>query len=47
VKQLIDLLGQIAGAPIPGAAGNDLRATARAAVDGMRRGVIAYTAVAD
>jgi ATP-dependent RNA helicase HelY len=47
VKQLIDLLGQIAGAPIPGAAGNDLRAAARAAVDGMRRGVIAYTAVAD
>jgi ATP-dependent RNA helicase HelY len=47
VKQLIDLLGQIAGAPVPGAAGTDLRATARAAVDGMRRGVIAYTAVAD
>ena len=47
VKQLIDLLGQIAGAPIPGTAGNDLRAAARAAVDGMRRGVIAYTAVAD
>ncbi len=38
VKQLIDLLGQIAGAPMPGTAGNDLRATARAAVDACGAG---------
>ena len=47
VKQLIDLLDQIAGAPVPGTAGRDLRATARAAIDTIRRGVIAYTAVTD
>ncbi len=45
VKQLIDLLDQIASAPIPGSARGDLRATARAAIDGIRRGVIAYTSV--
>jgi ATP-dependent RNA helicase HelY len=45
VKQLIDLLDQIASAPVPGSAGGDLRATARAAIDGIRRGVIAYTSV--
>ena len=47
VKQLIDLLDQIAAAPVPGTAGGDLRATARAAIDTIRRGVIAYTAVTD
>jgi ATP-dependent RNA helicase HelY len=47
VKQLIDLLDQIAAAPVPGTAGRDLRATARAAIDTIRRGVIAYTAVTD
>ena len=47
VKQLIDLLDQIAAAPVPGAAGRDLRTTARAAIDSIRRGVIAYTAVTD
>jgi ATP-dependent RNA helicase HelY len=45
VKQLIDLLDQIASAPIPGSAGGDLRATARAAIDSIRRGVIAYSSV--
>ena len=47
VKQLIDLLDQIAAAPVPGTGGPDLRATARAAIDTIRRGVIAYTAVTD
>jgi len=32
---------------VPGTAGRDLRATARAAIDTIRRGVIAYTAVTD
>jgi ATP-dependent RNA helicase HelY len=41
VKQLIDLLDQIAGA-----AGRDpLAKTARTAIDGLRRGVVAYTSV--
>jgi ATP-dependent RNA helicase HelY len=44
VKQLIDLLDQIAAA----AQDRDgLAATARAAIDAMRRGVVAYSAVAD
>ena len=44
VKQLIDLLDQIAfAAP----AGPGLAATARAAIDAMRRGVVAYSAVTD
>jgi ATP-dependent RNA helicase HelY len=69
VKQLIDLLDQIAAAPAPAAPGPDptvsgpavapdpapartraprsLSATARAAIDAMRRGVVAYSAVAD
>ena len=47
VKQIIDLLDQIAAAPVPGTAGRDLRSTARAAIDTIRRGVIAYTAVTD
>jgi ATP-dependent RNA helicase HelY len=58
VKQLIDLLDQIAAAALAaastgeddadGASGADeLAATARAAIDAMRRGVIAYSAVAD
>jgi ATP-dependent RNA helicase HelY len=42
VKQLIDLLDQIASA-----APDPARAPARAAVDAMRRGVVAYSAVAD
>ena len=45
VKQLIDLLDQIGSAPVPGTAGQHLRATARAAIDALRRGVVAYTAV--
>jgi ATP-dependent RNA helicase HelY len=57
VKQLIDLLDQIASAapdPAPApdqAAGvrapRSLSAKARAAIDAMRRGVVAYSAVAD
>jgi ATP-dependent RNA helicase HelY len=43
VKQLIDLLDQIAAASPSG----DLAATARAAIDAMRRGVIAYSALTD
>ena len=52
VKQLIDLLDQIASAapiaaPIAGAEpGPALSVTARAAIDAMRRGVVAYSAVA-
>jgi ATP-dependent RNA helicase HelY len=57
VKQLIDLLDQIAAAtpqspaedPASGgsSASGDLAATARAAIDAMRRGVVAYSAVTD
>ena len=63
VKQLIDLLDQIASAVLPAApavppapdvpvsalsaAPRDQAATARAAIDAMRRGVVAYSAVAD
>jgi ATP-dependent RNA helicase HelY len=53
VKQLIDLLDQIAAASTPAAAATSgrtprsLSATARAAIDAMRRGVVAYSAVAD
>ncbi len=58
VKQLIDLLDQIASAPEPAEASasasepaapppRSLSATARAAIDAMRRGVVAYSAVAD
>ncbi len=66
VKQLIDLLDQIASAPAAapapapaaapaaapapataGGASRSLSATARAAIDAMRRGVVAYSAVAD
>jgi ATP-dependent RNA helicase HelY len=42
VKQLLDLLDQIAGA-----AGGELAAVARDAMSALRRGVVAYTAVAD
>jgi ATP-dependent RNA helicase HelY len=50
VKQLIDLLDQIASAAPavardPGS--RSLSATARSAIDAMRRGVVAYSAVAD
>jgi ATP-dependent RNA helicase HelY len=59
VKQLIDLLDQIAAAaspappppaaasPAPPPPAGDLAATARAAIDAMRRGVVAYSAVTD
>jgi ATP-dependent RNA helicase HelY len=58
VKQLIDLLDQIASIPAPPLAASeppadgdtrpaDLAATARSAIDAMRRGVIAYSAVTD
>jgi ATP-dependent RNA helicase HelY len=53
VKQLIDLLDQIAGAPqspatpAPAAKPSGLAAAARAAIDAMRRGVVAYSGVAD
>jgi ATP-dependent RNA helicase HelY len=48
VKQLIDLLDQIASAvPEPPEPARSLAATARAAIDAMRRGVVAYSAVAD
>jgi ATP-dependent RNA helicase HelY len=55
VKQLIDLLDQIASAasaavggsgPAPDRTPPSLSATARAAIDAMRRGVVAYSAVA-
>ena len=41
VRQLIDLLGQLAVSD----AGGDLGRTARAAVDALRRGVVAYSSV--
>jgi ATP-dependent RNA helicase HelY len=44
VKQLIDLLDQIASAAHDR---DGLAATARAAIDAMRRGVVAYSAVTD
>jgi ATP-dependent RNA helicase HelY len=47
VKQLIDLLDQIAVATPPPAETASLSVTARAAIDAMRRGVVAYSAVAD
>ena len=42
VKQLIDLLGQIAVAAGPG---SPLASTAHAAADALRRGVVAYSSV--
>ncbi len=42
VKQLMDLLGQIA---VAAGAGSELAATARAAVAALRHGVVAYTSV--
>jgi len=47
VKQLIDLLDQIAAAPRTGRAGPHVAETARAAIDAIRRGVVAYTTVTD
>ncbi len=50
VKQLIDLLDQIASAtpdPPDEPSPRSLAATARAAIDAMRRGVVAYSALAD
>jgi len=46
VKQLIDLLDQIAAAD-PDRTPGSLSAAARAAIEAMRRGVVAYSAVAD
>jgi ATP-dependent RNA helicase HelY len=43
VKQLIDLLDQVAAA----AGGGELTQTARTGIDALRRGVVAYSAVAD
>jgi ATP-dependent RNA helicase HelY len=43
VKQLIDLLDQVAAA----AGGGDVAEAARTAIDALRRGVVAYSAVAD
>jgi ATP-dependent RNA helicase HelY len=40
-KQLVDLLDQVAVAAGPG----KLRATARSAIDALRRGVVAYSSV--
>ncbi len=42
VKQLMDLLGQIA---VAAGAGSALASTARAAVDALRHGVVAYSSV--
>ncbi|MFI0356109.1 DEAD/DEAH box helicase [Actinomadura sp. 9N407] len=42
VKQLLDLLGQVADAAPPN---SHIRKTARRAMDSMRRGVVAYTSV--
>jgi ATP-dependent RNA helicase HelY len=44
VKQLMDLLGQVAVAAGPGA---PVSKTARAAVDALRRGVVTYSSVED
>ncbi|MFC6886861.1 DEAD/DEAH box helicase [Actinomadura yumaensis] len=43
VKQLLDLLGQVADAAPPN---SHIRKTARRAMDSMRRGVVAYSSVA-
>ncbi|MFF5259628.1 DEAD/DEAH box helicase [Actinomadura viridis] len=43
VKQLLDLLGQVADAAPPN---SHIRKTARKAMDAMRRGVVAYSSVA-
>jgi ATP-dependent RNA helicase HelY len=45
VKQLIDLLDQIAAAPRSGPGSAHVAETARAAIDAIRRGVVAYTTV--
>jgi len=45
IKQLIDLLDQIAAAPRSGRASQDVAETARVAIDAIRRGVVAYTTV--
>jgi ATP-dependent RNA helicase HelY len=45
VKQLLDLLDQIAAAASAGGPG--VATAARSAIDALRRGVIAYSAVAE
>ncbi|HEX4256189.1 MAG TPA: DEAD/DEAH box helicase [Streptosporangiaceae bacterium] len=47
IKQLIDLLDQIAAAPRSGRASETVAETARVAIDAIRRGVVAYTTVTD
>jgi ATP-dependent RNA helicase HelY len=47
VKQLIDLLDQIAAAAGRGQPGEKLAANARAAISAIRRGVVAYSTVTD
>ncbi|MFD5553273.1 DEAD/DEAH box helicase [Streptomyces sp. NPDC127068] len=44
-KQLIDVLGQIAAAPAGGEAPSTVAKNARRAVDGLLRGVVAYSSV--
>jgi ATP-dependent RNA helicase HelY len=47
VKQLIDLLDQIAAAAAAGKDSESVAATARAAINAIRRGVVAYSTVTD
>jgi ATP-dependent RNA helicase HelY len=44
-KQLVDLLGQVADVAELSPSGPALRTTARAAIAGVRRGVVAYSSV--
>ena len=45
-KQLVDLLGQIEQAAARAEGGAALRRAAQDAIDGVRRGVVAYSSVA-
>jgi ATP-dependent RNA helicase HelY len=47
MKQLLDLAGQVADAASASPDGAELRATARATVDALRRGVVAYSSLTD
>jgi ATP-dependent RNA helicase HelY len=47
MKQLLDLAGQVADAAGASPDGAELRATARATVDALRRGVVAYSSLTD
>ncbi len=44
-NQVVDLLGQVQQAAGEGARGRSLRRTAEEAIDGVRRGVVAYSSV--